>query len=281
MHHIADLALSAAQTALARAGNHDADNRVAEFRSALAWAERGLSAVPSDARLRGRHQTARAELWPAYEQSAHKLLRRQEFGEARRLLREALEDPEIPAARVAPFEELLSGTFAGEIGQLTAQAIRSMQGARESEALAALRRAEELLGSVPDEALPPKRRQELDQRLLWGYTQLGVRRVEAGDHEAALDPLVRALKLAGIGPDRQAETRAALVRALEGVADVRALSIRELNDEGDRDGAVLRTQTLRELLRSCMELGLTAADLSVASARTQRLCEELGMGDGA
>ena len=108
-----------------------------------------------------------------------------------------------------------------------------------------------------------------------------MRRVEAGDHEAALDPLVRALKLAGIGPDRQAETRAALVRALEGVADVRALSIRELNDEGDRDGAVLRTQTLRELLRSCMELGLTAADLSVASARTQRLCEELGMGDGA
>jgi len=71
------------------------------------------------------------------------------------------------------------------------------------------------------------------------------------------------------------------VRALEGVADVRALSIRELNDEGDRDGAVLRTQTLRELLRSCMELGLTAADLSVASARTQRLCEELGMGDRA
>ena len=279
--HIADLALSAAQTALARAGNHDADNRVAEFRSALAWAERGLSAVPSDARLRGRHQTARAELWPAYEQSVHKLLRRQEFGEARRLLREALEDPEIPAARVAPFEELLSGTFAGEIGQLTAQAIRNMQGARESEALAALRRAEELLGSVPDEALPPKRREELDQRLLWGYTQLGVRRVEAGDHEAALDPLVRALKLAGIGPDRQAETRAALVRALEGVADVRALSIRELNDEGDRDGAVLRTQTLRELLRSCMELGLTAADLSIASARTQRLCEELGMGDRA
>jgi tetratricopeptide (TPR) repeat protein len=190
--HIADLALSAAQTALSRAGNHDADNRVALLRSALAWTERGLSAVPSDARLRGRSQTARAELWPAYEQSVHRLLRRQEFGEARRLLREALEDPEIPPARVAPFEELLSATFAGEIGALTARAIRNMQGARESEALTALHRAEELLSTMPDEALPKKRREELDQRLLWGYTQLGVRRVEAGDHEAALDPLVRA-----------------------------------------------------------------------------------------
>jgi tetratricopeptide (TPR) repeat protein len=281
--HIADLALSAAQTALARAGNHDADDhdRVLELRSALAWTERGLSAVPSDPRLRARSQTARAELWPTYEQSVHKLLRRQEFRVARYLLREALEDPEIPAARVAPFEELLSGTFAGEIGQLTAQAIRSMEGGNESEALTALRRAEDLLGTIPDEALPPKRREELDQRLLWGYTQLGVRRVEAGDHEAALDPLVRALKLAGIGPDRQAETRAALVRALEGVADVRALSIRQLNDAGDRDGAVLRTQTLHELLRSCVELGLSADDVLVASAKTRRLCEELGMGDRA
>jgi tetratricopeptide (TPR) repeat protein len=276
---IADLALSAAQTALTRAGNHDADDhdRVAELRGAIAWTERGLSAVPSDTRLSARRATARADLWPTYEQSVHKLLRRQEFRVARHLLREALEDPEIPAARVAPFEELLSGSFAGEIGQLTAQAIRSMQGGNESEALTALRRAEDLLGTIPDEALPPKRREELDQRLLWGYTQLGVRRVEAGGHEAALDPLVRALKLAGIGPERQAETRAVLVRALEGVADVRAISIRQLNDAGDRDGAVLRTQTLRELLLSCVALGLSPDDLSVASAKARRLCEELGI----
>src|SRR2546422_3998741 len=44
----------------------------------------------------------------------------------------------------------------------------------------------------------------------------------------------------------RSETRAALVRALEGVADLRALSIRQLNDAGDRDGAVLRTETLRD-----------------------------------
>src|SRR5438046_22451 len=175
--HIAALALSAAQTALARAGNHDTDDRIAELRGALAWTERGLAAVPSDARPAGTRERARAELWPVYEQSVHRFLQRREFREARRLLREALEDPEIPTARVAPFEELLSGTFGGEIGQLTAQAIRSMQEARESEALAALRRAEELLETIPDEALPPKRREEVDQRLWWGYTRLGGPRV--------------------------------------------------------------------------------------------------------
>ena len=121
----------------------------------------------------------------------------------------------------------------------------------------------------------------MDQRLWWGYTRLGVRRLEAGDYEDAVDPLVRALKLPDVSPDRQAETRAALVRALEGVAELRALSIRQLNDAGDRDGALLRTETLRELLRSCMELGLSAEELSVAFTRIQRLCSGLGMEDRA
>ena len=43
-----------------------------------------------------------------------------------------------------------------------------MQEGRESEALAVLQRAEELLGAIPAEALPPTRRDEVDQRLWWG-----------------------------------------------------------------------------------------------------------------
>jgi hypothetical protein len=198
--------------------------------------------MPSDERLREMRETARAAIWPAYEQSVRKLLQRREFRAARRLLREALEDPEIPAARVGPFEELLLGTLGGEIGQLTAQAIQRMQAARDSEALAALRRG-------------------------------------AGDYEDTLDPLVRALKLGDLGADRQVETRATRVRAVEGVAGLRPLPIRQLPDADDRDEAV-RTETLRERLRSCMDqLGLSAEELSVAFAKIQRLCEELGMED--
>ena len=172
---------------------------------------------------------------------------------------------------------MLTGTFGSEIGQLTAQAIRSMQEARESEALAALRRAEELLDTVPAEALPPKRREEVDQRLWWGYTKLGMRRVESGEYEDALDPLIHALRYGEIGPDRQAETRSALARALEGVADVRALAIRQLADGGQGDEAVLRAEQLRELVRSCGALGLTEEELSAPRAKAERLCAELGI----
>src|SRR3989442_7879624 len=105
-----------------------------------------------------------------------------------------------------------------------------MQEARESEALGSLRRAEELLETIPDEALPPKRREEVDQRLWWGYTRLGVRRLEAGDYEDAVDPLLRALQLPHVNPHRPSETRAAPVRALDGLADLRALSLRPLHE---------------------------------------------------
>jgi tetratricopeptide (TPR) repeat protein len=279
--HLAALALSTAQAWLARAHSHETDDCVTALRAALAWVARGLEAVPADDRLHHAGVDARQALWPAYEQAVHKLLQRQEFEEARRLLREALDDPELPASRAGEFQELLSGTFGGEIGQLTAQAIRSMQEERESEALASLQRAEELLAAIPDEALPPKRREEVDQRLWWGYTRLGIRRVESGEYEAAIEPLVHALRFVAINPDRQAETRAALVRALEGVADVRTLAIRQLADGGNRDEAVLRTEALRELLRRCLELGVSEEDLSVPFARTRRLVEELGMEDRA
>lgn len=279
--HLAALSLNAAQALLARAGSHETEDRVGALRTALTWVEGGLAHAPADERLRAAAEAAQDALWPACEQTVNRLLQRQEFEAARRLLREALDDPRLPSAWVGDFQALLSGTFGGEIGQLTAQAIRSMQEERESEALGALQRAEELLATISAEALPPKRREEVDQRLWWGYTRLGMRRVEAGEYEEALDPLVHALRFADIGPDRQAETRAALVRALEGVAELRALGIRQLNDDGNRDEAVLRTEALRELLRSCMVLGVSEEELSVAFAKARRLGEELGMEDHA
>lgn len=278
--HLAGLSFHAAQSLLARAGGQESETRVAELRAALVWVARGLAMAP-DTRLAELGTQARAALWPACEQAVNRLLQRQDFETARRLVREALDDPHLPAELVDDFEHLLSGTFGGEIGQLTAQAIRSMQEERESEALASLRRAEELLTTIAHEALPPKRREEVDQRLWWGYTRLGVRRVEAGQYEEAVDPLVHALRFADIGPDRQAETRATLARALEGVADLRALRIRQLNDDGNRDEAVLRTEMLRELLRRCMEVGLSEDELSAAFAKTRRLVAELGMEDRA
>src|SRR5205814_4368497 len=141
------------------------------------------TAAPADRGLTELIADAQAMLWPAWQRTVMALAQRQEFRTARRLLREALADPRFPAARAETFKELFSGTFSGEIGQLTAQAIRSMQEARESEALSALERAERLLESVHDQALPPKRREEVDRRLWWSYNKLGRRRVDAGAFE--------------------------------------------------------------------------------------------------
>jgi tetratricopeptide (TPR) repeat protein len=275
--HLVTLALDAAKARTARAGSHDVGDRMAVIRTAIAWTERGLAAVPWDPGLIDAREAAHDALWQAYEQAATALLQRQEFSGARQLLREALDDPKLPPARAAGFRGLMSGTFGGEIGQLTAQAILNMQEGRESEALVTLRRAEELLDTIPTESLPSTRRDEVDQRLWWGYAELGSRRLDAGDYEEALDPLVHALRFTSIGADRQAETRAAVVRTLEGIAAVRALSIRRLAEAGNRDEAIVAAGELHGLVKHGLELGLSEDELTAAFARVRRLCEELGM----
>jgi len=275
--HLATLALEAAQARLARAGSHDAGDRIALTRAAIAWTERGLVVVPTDTALTDARDDSHEALWQAYEQAATSLLQRQEFSGARQILHEALDDPKLPAARAAGFRGLISGTFGGEIGQLTAQAILGMQEGRESEAVGALQRAEDLLQTIPSDALPPTRRDEVDQRLWWGYAELGSRRLDAGDYEEALDPLIHALRFTSIGPERQAETRGAVVRALEGIAAVRALSIRRLAEAGSRDEAIVAAGDLHGLVKRGLEQGLSEDDLVAAFARVRRLCEELGM----
>jgi len=273
------LALGVARDLIASSGAHvapDSESRVGDLRDALAWLDRGRAAAPGDTDLRDLAVTAEALLWPAYEQVVMALVQRQEFPAARRLLREALAHPRVPAARAETFRELFSGTFSGEIGQLTAQAIRAMQEARETEALGSLERAERLLESVHDEALPPKRREEVDRRLWWGYNKLGLRRVEAGAFEEAIEPLLRALRLAGTAPDRQSETRAALVRAFEGWTETSALAIREVADAGDREAAIVRSDKLWTRLRTALEEGLSERELAGAFTRVRRLFEEIG-----
>ena len=276
---LATLARGVAEDLIASAGAHvapDSENRVSALRDALAWLEGGRAAAPGDAALRELAATAETLLWPAYEQVVMALVQRQEFNAARRLLREALEHERLPSARAETFRELFSGTFAGEIGQLTAQAIRSMQDARETEAQGALERAERLLETVHDEALPPKRREEVDRRLWWGYNKLGLRRVGGGAFEEALDPLLRALRLAGTAPDRQSETRAALVQAFEGWTEARALAIREVADAGDREAAIVHSDKLWTRLRAALEDGLSERELAGAFTRVRRLFEEIG-----
>ena len=135
----------------------------------------------------------------------------------------------------------------------------------------------QLLDTVHDEALPPKRREEVDRRLWWGYKKLGRRRAQAGEYEAAAEALFHALRFAGVGTDRQADTRAALVRALEGLVEKRALLIRELAESADREAAVVQSDKLWSRLRGALRDGLTEEDLAVAFAKAQRVFAEIGV----
>jgi tetratricopeptide (TPR) repeat protein len=276
--HLAALALTAGRKLVARAEflpESAGDERVSALRSAVTWLEQGVACAPEDAGVRAALERARAGLWSAYGQVATGLVHRQEFQGARRLIREALADPAFPDDRREAFHELLATTFSGEVGQLTAHAIRVMQEEHQRETLASLERAEALLASIPDETLTPKRREEVNRRLWWGYTKLGVRRVESGEYEDALEPLFHALHFGGVEPEHQQETRTALARALEGVADVRAASIDELIKQGRRDAAAQEGNRLRALLREGLKVGLSRNDLAQALTKTRQVLEQV------
>jgi len=277
---LATLAANVAQTLVVQAEGvrgPSSEDHLRALREALDWLECGTAAAPADAVLRELAADVEGRLWPSYERVVTSLVQRQQFGAARRLLREALDHPRVPAERTEAFRELFSGTFGGEIGQLTAQAIRSMHDARETEALAALERAERLLESIHDDVLPPKRREEVDRRLWWGYKKLGRRRAQAGEHEAAAEALARALRFAGTGTDRQADTRAALVRALEGLVETRVLRVRELAESGDHAGAAAQGDALWARLRAAVADGLEETELAAACAKARRVLDEVGV----
>lgn len=164
---------------------------------------------------------------------------------------------------------------ADAVGRLTAEAIRRLQEGREDEVFGALDRAEAALAAIADDAVPPERRQELERRLWWGFTRLGVARVEAGRLEEAVEPLMRALAFRAVGPDRQQETRGPLARALRGVVEAQRAEAQRLMTAGDREGARRFAERLRALLAAATERGLTRDELAGALEATDGLLDRL------
>ncbi|MBI3625168.1 MAG: hypothetical protein HY215_03335 [Candidatus Rokubacteria bacterium] len=245
------------------------------LRQAMAWLRQGLAEAPGDGELSFVLERARLGLRASYAQTVTALIQRQEFHRARRLIRDALADEELPAEGRANLNELLSQTFTGEIGQLSASAIRALEDEREGEALTFLQRAEEILTSVPSEALTSKRRDEVNRRLWWGYTKLGMGRVEAGEHEDAIEPLFHALRFGETNPERQQETREAIVRALLGLTEGRATIISQLVKDGKRSAAVEAGERLKAAIRESLELGLSQQELSPVIAKARRALEPI------
>jgi tetratricopeptide (TPR) repeat protein len=214
-------------------GDADGDSaRVRELRECAAALEEVLASVPGDPDLVGAQNAVRDALTAACEQ--------------------------------------LAATSSAEIGQLTAQAIRSVQDGRDGEALEALERAERLAGALPEGAVADERREEFERRLWWGYIKVGLRRVEIENFDGALEPLFRAIRLGGVDEDRLTETRSALIRALGGLVETRWPAIQQLVVE-DAAGARAELEKLSAVLRSATQRGLSQDDLGDAFERIAHL----------
>jgi tetratricopeptide (TPR) repeat protein len=275
--YLAALALIAAQRSLdAGAAAPVRPERLESIRSAIDWLGRGLAVAPDDATLRDTLVAARDAFWLTNEEIVKALVKRKDFAEARRRLDGAMMDPECPPERQRAFRALWGRTMGGEVGQTTAEAIRHMQKGREDDAVAALARAESVMAQISADALPAKRRQELERRLWWAYMKLGVGRVEAGAQEAAMSLLFQALAFNDIGAERQEETRATLARALEEIVDARSVDVGALIEAGDTAAAAIQGDKLWSLLRAAVDQGLPQEHLTDAFGKVSALFQKMG-----
>ncbi len=279
--HLAVLALRMGRERSAWAQNPslaDGEERLAAIRDALKWLERGLEIAPEDEALSAAQASAREALWPACERVALELIQRQEYDRARQVLQQALGAiPAPPADLEITLRDLLSGTYGGEVGQLTAEALRRMRDGKEAEALATLEQAEELLAVIPAEGLPERRRQELERRLWWSYTKVGIRWLEADMYEEALPPLLRALRFGSVGPNRLEETRRPLIRALENLVDAWHAPVERLAHEGSRHEAQALCDRLWVFIHDARASGMTEDELAGVITNTQALFQRLGV----
>jgi tetratricopeptide (TPR) repeat protein len=280
--HLARLALRMGRERSAWAQNPslaDGQERLAAIREALGWLDRGLEIVPGDEDLGAAQAVARDALWPAYERVALELIQRQEYERARQVMKQALAAiPAPPADLESNLRELLSGTYGGEVGQLTAEALRRMRDGKEAEALATLERAEEILAVIPEEGLPERRRQELERRLWWSYTKVGMRWLESGMYGEAIPPLLRALRFGSVGPNRLEETRRPLTRALENLVDAWHAPVDRLAHEGSRHEAQALCERLWRFIDDARASGMSEDELAGAISNTQAMSQRLGVG---
>lgn len=244
--------------------------RVRELRAYGAALDEACAAAPAETAAATAQQSVSEALSAACERLVSRVAAGEGDPETRALVMEILADDVMPGAWRERMREQLAAASSAEIGQLTAQAIRNVQDGKDGEALEALERAERLAAALPPGAVTDERREEFDRRLWWGYTKVGLRRVETENFEGAVEPLFHAIHLGGIDEERLAETRGVLVRAVEGVVDTRGPAIQRLAVE-DPSAAKEEIARLSELLRSASDRGLTAEHLGEAFAKVAQL----------
>jgi hypothetical protein len=183
-----------------------------------------------------------------------------------RWLREVMGWDELGDRR-APLEDAYWQSVGGEVTRLTGSAVES--GDDLTSATEALESAEALVAALPRESAESPRFDDLRRRIWWGHIKLGLQRLEGGDSTGALEPLYRALHLAGGDEDREAETRHALAQALDAQAAEASARIEGLLEAGDRIGAETAGQELCRAIDRGLAEGVSQEELVDALAKRQ------------
>jgi hypothetical protein len=201
------------------------------------------------------------------------LIRRRELGEARRLIDAALESGAAGEEAVGFLLEVCSTAIARDLWRLRRGPPRG--GGDAAPLAGSMETARVLLDSPPAAALPPLLWLRVGRRLWRGHTRLGFRHWRAGEFDAAVETLFRALSVPGIDDRRRRLARDLLVRALEDMAGQSLELIPQLLGDGDRAAALGRAQRLLTQIRRARDEGVAAEDLAVAASRARQLLEHI------
>jgi hypothetical protein len=179
--------------------------------------------------------------------------------------------------RRAAVEDAYWQSVGGEVARLTGQALDT--GDDLAAAMAALQNAEGFVRALPKEAGESPRMQEIRRRLWWGYTALGVQRMESADVTGALEPLYHALRLADGDPDRETETRHTLAQALETLAAGASETVDGQLLSGDRAAAEAAGQELCRAIDRGLAEGVSQEELAGALITRQHVMTRIAQAD--
>jgi len=203
------------------------------------------------------------------------LLARGDRAAAHRWLQEVTGWDEL-SDRLHDLEEPYWKAVTGEVTRLTGQALESDD---LDAAIRTLQSAEAVVRDLPESASASPRIPELRRRLWWGYTKLGVERLEGDDEGAALEPLYHALRLAEGDADRATETRHSLAQGLEAMAARASDAIAERLRAGDHAAAEAAGEILCRAIDRGLAEGVSQEELAGALDKRQAVMGLIAQAD--
>jgi tetratricopeptide (TPR) repeat protein len=186
----------------------------------------------------------RRALFGTYCRLAEAHLERHDYQAARELLAEALTMERLTWDRRDVLLEFLERAVAEQMGGILVQASQALDRGHEGQAVLSLTQANEIFREIPP--VVAERQEEMVRRLWWGWTKVGMLRLDGGRFSEAREALRVALAIPVDG-ERGERTRRLLMDAYAREIEGRTRRAVQLAESGDRAAAQAEADLLRAL----------------------------------